>query len=286
MQIQNGQVNLNVVVDGDDSAPPVLVLHGILGSTVTWDWLVPHLVDRYRVIRLDFRGHGKSDRAPGTYEADGWISDAATACREVAGAPCLVIGHSLGGGTAAGLAQRHPELVRGIALEDPALGFLPRTDGSSPLEGNSLLDAFRLMRESIPQLQASGLTAEMLTPILAAAPGPTGQIFGETMHPDAIAAMAASMLSVDATVLDPVLSGTVPNLMDLQAPITVPTLIVAADPSSPDCVARPEVTDIVQRTSPQVQVTALPGASHLIHDDLVQRDLFRDLVVDFLAGVA
>jgi len=285
MQIQNGQVGLHVVEDGDSSAPPVLVLHGILGSTVTWDWLVPHLTDRYRVLRLDFRGHGDSDRAPGEYVADGWISDAATVCREVAGAPCLVIGHSLGGGTAAGLAQRHPELVRAIALEDPALGFLPRESGVA-LEGNSLLDAFRLMRESIPQLQASGMTADMLTPILTAAPGPTGETFGATMHPDAIAAMAVSMLKVDATVLDPVLSGTVPNLMDLGAPIPVPTLIVAADPSSPDCVARPEVTDIVKGTSPSVDVHPLPGSNHLIHDNLVQRDLFRALVVDFLASAA
>src|SRR5512137_1109377 len=119
MEIRNGDIMLHVAVDGDDTAPPVLLLHGITSCTRTWDWLVPDLVDRYRVLRLDFRGHGGSDRTPGAYDADGWISDAAAACREVAGVPCAVIGHSLGGGTAAGLAQRHPELVRGIALEDP-----------------------------------------------------------------------------------------------------------------------------------------------------------------------
>ena len=47
------------------SAPPILVLHGITQSTATWGWLVPHLADTHRVVRLDFRGHGRSGRTPG-----------------------------------------------------------------------------------------------------------------------------------------------------------------------------------------------------------------------------
>jgi pimeloyl-ACP methyl ester carboxylesterase len=64
MRIQNGDVELNVVVDGADDAPPILLLHGILGGSQTWDWIVTRLVDNYRLLRLDFRGHGKSGRAP------------------------------------------------------------------------------------------------------------------------------------------------------------------------------------------------------------------------------
>lgn len=54
MRIQNGDVELNVAVDGADDAAPILLLHGILGSSQTWDWMVPRLVDNYRVLRLDF----------------------------------------------------------------------------------------------------------------------------------------------------------------------------------------------------------------------------------------
>ena len=284
MRINNGDVELEVVVDGADDAPPVLLLHGITGSTRTWDWFVPRLVDRYRVLRLDFRGHGASSHAPGTYLTDGWVSDAAAAVREVAGRPVAVVGHSLGGGTAAGLAQRHPDLVRGIALEDPALG-VPASAGAPSLDGNSLLDAFRMMRESVPRLQESGITEEVLVGVLAAAPTTTGRTFGEQLHPDAIAAMASALLTLDASVLDPVLSGTSVSLMDPDVTIPVPVLVVAADPSSPDCVARPVVTDHLQRVTPHADVRVLPGSGHLIHDDLVQREPFADLVIAFLDGL-
>ena len=37
---------------------------------------MPQLAERFRVLRLDFRGHGDSDRAPGEYSPAGYVSDA------------------------------------------------------------------------------------------------------------------------------------------------------------------------------------------------------------------
>jgi alpha-beta hydrolase superfamily lysophospholipase len=66
----------------------------------------------------------------------------------------------------------------------------------------------------------------------------------------------------------------------------VPTLLVAADPVSPDCVARP--VDIARLTaaSPLVEVVTPPGATHLIHDELAQRDAFESVVLGFLDRLA
>ena len=127
------------------------MLHGITMSGRTWEWVVADLADRYRVIRLDFRGHGRSDRAPGAYQPADYLSDAVATIEQVAGGPCFVVGHSLGGMTAAALTQQRPDLVRGAVLEDPPLGSPART-----LDDNSLLDGFALMRESVPRLQGSG----------------------------------------------------------------------------------------------------------------------------------
>ncbi|MEO5723181.1 MAG: alpha/beta fold hydrolase, partial [Ilumatobacteraceae bacterium] len=80
MQITNGKLTLHVAEDGDPSAPPILLLHGITSFGGTWDWIVPELAERFRVLRLDFRGHGASDRAPGEYSSSGYISDAVAAC--------------------------------------------------------------------------------------------------------------------------------------------------------------------------------------------------------------
>ena len=85
VRVASGDLSLHVAEDGDPLAPPVLLVHGIVGSRSTWSWLVPELVERFRVLRLDLRGHGQSDRAPGRYTADGYVADAIATVEQAAG---------------------------------------------------------------------------------------------------------------------------------------------------------------------------------------------------------
>lgn len=292
MRIRNDSIELHVADDGDPSAPPILLLHGITSFGGTWDWFVPKLAERFRVLRLDFRGHGASDRAPGEYSPEGYVSDAVAAIEQAAGQPCVVMGHSLGGATAAALAQRHADLVVAAVLEDPPLARAGNPGGGaeaggaeSVLEGNSLLESFRVIRESAPRLQASGITVEVLAGLLAAAPAAAGGTFGELLHPDALAAMSGSLLTVDASVLDPVLTGPIVNYLDADAPFQVPSLIVCADPSKPDAVADPALARHFADISPATEFVVMSGAGHLIHDELASRDQFRDVALAFIDRV-
>ncbi|MFM2076623.1 MAG: hypothetical protein RJA49_513 [Actinomycetota bacterium] len=283
IRIQNGTVQLHALVDGPDGAPPILLLHGITSSVRTWEWLIPHLTPAYRTTRLDFRGHGKSDRAADHYDLEGYVSDAAaaalTAKGTAAGTPCIVIGHSLGGATAAGLAQAHPDLVRAVVLEDPPALGEPRS-----LEGNALLDVFRLMRESVPQMQAANIAPDVLAGILAAAPGPDGRVFGDMLHADAMDAMAGGLLELDASVLDAVVEGRplVP-VFDRDRPITQPVLLITADPAAPDCVADAADAAHFRAVTPHAEVHTMVGSGHLVHDELAHRQAFLDDVLAFLA---
>ncbi len=280
VKIRNGSIELNVTDDGLASAPPILLLHGITSHSRTWDWFVPDLAERFRVLRLDFRGHGNSDRAGDRYSSSGYISDAVAVLEQVAGQPAIVMGHSLGGATAAALAQRHPELLRAAIMEDPPLG-LGGSDKPA-LEGNSLLASFKLMRESVPRLQASGVTVEVLVAILAATPSASGGTFGDSLHADGIEQMAESMLRVDASVLDPVLSGDIEAFLDPAVPFAVPSLVVCADPAKPDAVASPELASAFADISPATETFVVEGAGHLIHDELASRDVFRRAALNFL----
>lgn len=280
VKIRNDSIELNVTEDGDASRPPILLLHGITSHGGTWNWLVPTLIERFRVLRLDFRGHGHSDRAPEQYTSSGYVSDAVATLEQVAGQPAIVIGHSLGGATAAALAQQHGELLRAAIMEDPPLGL--GSDSTPTLEGNSLLDVFELMRESIPQLQASEITIDILAGILATSPSPSGGTFGEQLHVDGIEQMAAAMLAVDASVLDPVLTGTIESFLEPGGPFVVPSLVVCADPSKPDAVGDPALANSFAAASPATDVLVVAGAGHLIHDELASRGTFRTAVVDFL----
>jgi pimeloyl-ACP methyl ester carboxylesterase len=275
-QIRNSDVELHVEQDGDPDAPPVLLLHGIASSTKTWDWLVATLTSTHCVLRLDFRGHGRSSRAPGAYQMADYLSDAVAVCEQLANGPCVVVGHSLGGATAAALAQQRPDLVSGVVLEDPPMFF------AEGLGENELMGAFRLMRESVPMLQEQKVTIDVLVPLIAAIPSATGEPLGEVIHPDAIEATAASLLLLDATVLDPVLEGRVVAAFDPAQPIPVRTLVLAADPSSPDAVVRPADIERLARSSPGAEVRVISGAGHLIHNELAHREVVRDAVRDFL----
>ncbi len=280
VQLDNHGLTLHVAEDGDPDAPPVVILHGITQSTETWNWLVDDLAGTHRVLRLDFRGHGLSDRAAAYDSFDGYVSDAATVCRH-AGRPCVVIGHSLGGGTALALAQRHPDLVAAVCCEDPALAA-----AGPQLEGNVLLDAFRLIRDAAADLQASGISVDDLALAQRDTPSMAGPTFGELLHPDAIRAMAHGLLHLDPKVLDPVVEGRMTAPLDLGVSVDRPGMVVAADPDSPDCVARPELLAPLTAASPAIEARTVAGAGHLIHDSLDHRDTFRALALAVVAKYA
>lgn len=285
VELRTDDLILHYEDDGDPEAPPVLVLHGITQSTATWAWLVPHLVDEHRVVRLDFRGHGRSGRTPGDYVFRGYVADATAICEQVLGRPAVVIGHSLGGGTAAGLAQTRPDLVRGVVLEDPAIMPPAAPASAASLEGNTLLDGFRLMRESIPRLQASGMSASDLAGVLRGAPSPSGALFGDAVHDDALEAMAEAMLQLDASVLDPVFDGSSEPVFDPHRELPVPGIVVAGDPASPDTIVREPDVARLAANSPKVECRVVAGAGHLIHDSKAHRPAVLDAVRDVLARV-
>ena len=285
MELKTDELTLHYEDDGDREAPPILVLHGITQSTATWGWLVPHLADEHRIVRLDFRGHGHSGRTPGAYAFPGYVADATAVCEQVLGQPAVVVGHSLGGGTAAALAQTRPDLVRGVVLEDPAIMPPAAPASAAALEGNTLLDGFRLMRESIPRLQESGMSIADLTGILRAAPSPSGQLFGDAVHDDALEAMAEAMLLLDATVLDPVFDGSSAPVFDPHRELPVPGIVVAGDPSSPDTIVREPDLALLAAHSPKIECRVVSGVGHLIHDSKLQRDAVLGAVRDLLARV-
>ena len=279
MQVKNGDVILHVETAGDQSASPLLLMHGITVSGRTWDWFVPTLAARFRVLTLDFRGHGKSGRAPGDYQMQAYVTDAIAVLEELADGPAIVIGHSLGGMTGAALMQQRPDLVKAAVLEDPPLGAM---ETGSALHGNPLLDAFRLVRATVPGVQQAGVPVDQIAATMATMPSATGAPMGDLIQPDAIQVMAQALLELDVTVLDPVLDGTAQNSFDRTKPIELPTMIISADPAMPDALATPIEVDPVLETSPQVEHRAIPGAGHLVHDGLATREGFVDQVEEFL----
>ena len=65
--IESDGARIWYTIDGRDDAPALLLLHSLGTNHALWDEQLPPLVDRYRLIRYDARGHGKSSAPPGEF---------------------------------------------------------------------------------------------------------------------------------------------------------------------------------------------------------------------------
>ena len=121
-------------------APTVVMIHGFTGSKENWYPLARELRGRNRLVIPELPGWGESERKPG---ADyGFVAQAervAAFIRAVSpGKPVVLLGHSMGGGIAALVAARHPELVARVGLFDAAgVRFRDNRFGEEVLAGKN-----------------------------------------------------------------------------------------------------------------------------------------------------
>ncbi len=107
----------------DESAPPIVLLHGGGANAHWWDHLAPWLASYGRVLALDFRGHGDSEH-PSEKRIGAFNDDLEALIEHLGRADVHLIGHSLGASVAYDHASRHPE-TRSATLIDLALGSAP-----------------------------------------------------------------------------------------------------------------------------------------------------------------
>ncbi len=111
-------LNLHYLDWGGDE-PPVVLVHGLASTCHMYDLVAPALAERHRVIALDQRGHGLSDKPDHGYDFPGIAADvlavaAAAGIRE----PFAIVGHSWGGSVALYLAAMHAQAVSAAVLID------------------------------------------------------------------------------------------------------------------------------------------------------------------------
>ncbi|MER5772390.1 alpha/beta hydrolase [Streptomyces sp. NPDC001985] len=100
-------------------APGMLLLHGLMGCAEHWAPVAARLAGRHRVVALDQRGHGASEKPPeGPFTREAYIADAVAAIEQLDLAPVTLVGHSMGALTAWQLAARRPDLVGALIISD------------------------------------------------------------------------------------------------------------------------------------------------------------------------
>ncbi len=100
---------------------PLLLLHGLGASKISWLPLMPALAERYRLVVPDLPGHGESEKPRSDYSPRFYARVARLLMDATGVDRAVVVGNSLGGRVGLELALRSPKRVAGLALLDPAM---------------------------------------------------------------------------------------------------------------------------------------------------------------------
>lgn len=101
------------------SKPPLVLLHGLTGSGACWSPLARALEGEYDVVMPDARGHGGSSTPLKGYRYEDHASDVVGLIQGLGLAAPVLLGHSMGGMTAALVASQIGTTIRGVILADP-----------------------------------------------------------------------------------------------------------------------------------------------------------------------
>ena len=112
----------------DGRGQAVVLLHGLAGYAGEWHETALWLSETFRVVAVEQRGHGRSERVPASVSPDAFVADVELWIEQLELAPAVVLGQSFGGLIALLLAARRPELVLALVVVEAS----PAADPGAP----------------------------------------------------------------------------------------------------------------------------------------------------------
>jgi 3-oxoadipate enol-lactonase len=104
----------------EGSGIPLVLIHGMGGDHTVWDWQVPALRDRFRIVRPDNLGHGRSEKPPGPWTFAQFAQQTAELLDHLS-IPCAVVaGFSLGGTIGQAFAADYPDRIAALIIVSSA----------------------------------------------------------------------------------------------------------------------------------------------------------------------
>lgn len=239
--------------------PPVVLLHGLMGSGACWAPVARALEGELDVVMPDARGHGESSAPDHGYRYDDHASDVLGLIRGLGLRRPVLVGHSMGGMTAAVVASRRAESLRGLVLVDPT--FL---SPERQREGRDS-DVADRHRRALALSQS-----ELVAQARARHPGRSLEL----VELQAEARRKTRMAAFD------VLTPPNPEYRDLVRAIDVPTLLVIGD--SP--VVSLEMATELRSLNPSVRIEQVERAGHGLPFERPER--LGEIVLSFVRALA
>lgn len=267
-------VNIHYYRMGDLGKPPVVLLHGFTDFGLCWLRLATDLAQDYDLIMVDAVGHGQSGGPERGFRTRA-VSDVIGVIDALGLDRAALVGHSMGGATAAGVAAEVSDRLRGVALEDP-----PWRDGP-PAPPPTETDAAQGSRAPLgsPGWVAWIRGFQQLShderQTMAATERPTWAEIDRSFWADAKARFNLAVLDY--------MSIARPPWRETVGRITCPVLLLTADPAR-GAIVTPKAADEAAHAWRTGNVVHIAGAGHNIRRD--RYEPYRAAVTAFLAETA
>lgn len=239
--------------------PAVVFVHGGLVDSRQWDDQFREFSKRYRVVRYDLRGFGRSDAPAGQFSH---VEDLRTLLDFLKVERATLVGLSLGGIVAADFALEHPRAVERIVLVGAGLR------GAQLPVDEKLVAIYLSSQQDGAERYAD---KQLGTPFFAAA----------TPSNARARARLREMLVHNHKALKTLAPGVVqfpePPTVERLAAIKAPTLVVIGSIDHPNLIA---IADILHTKIPGARKVVMPGASH--HPPVEQPKEFNRILSDYL----
>lgn len=112
-------LRLHYAAWGPRGGPPIICLHGGAANSHWWDWVAPELAGPFRVLAMEFPGHGRSGwPRPPRYRMEDLVRAVIGFADELGVSRLDLVGHSMGGKVAMLVAGRHPRRLRSLIVAD------------------------------------------------------------------------------------------------------------------------------------------------------------------------
>jgi pimeloyl-ACP methyl ester carboxylesterase len=237
-------IELHYLRTGGDK-PPVVLLHGLTASGACWTPVAQALESECDLVLPDARGHGSSGVPAGGYRYGDFAADVVALMDALGLAAPVLLGHSMGGMTAAVVASRDPRRLSGLVLVDPT--FLGPERQREVYESDVAEQHQRVLGRP---------KAELLADIRRRHAHRSTEL---------VELLAEAKLRTDARAFD-VLTPPNPDFRLLVQQLAVPTLLVIGDSEAGAVVSREVAADLA-RLNPILRVERIAGAGHGIPYD-------------------
>jgi 3-oxoadipate enol-lactonase len=252
-------IDVHYQVEGPATAPVVLVSHALGAALAMWEPQMPALSEKFRVVRYDQRGHGRSPVPSGPYSIAELAGDLLRLLDRLDLDRIHFCGLSLGGMVGMWLASHAPDRIDRLVLCCTAARMMRPPDYAQRAE---------LVRREGMAAVADAVIGRWFTPDFAAS------------QPKVVSSIRSMLLSTPAEGY----AGGCEALstMDLRpdlARITAPTLVIAGSEDQSTPVAQSKE---IAATIPGARLDVVSDASHLAN--LARPEEVTDLILNFISG--